>query len=510
MTATDGRPVLDLLFTGGRLVDPASGVDGVRHVGVLDGTVAHVGTERPPARSVVDITGLVIAPGFIDLHSHAQSPTGLLLQAFDGVTTALDLESGTLPVAEQYRAAEREGRPLNYGFSASWAVARMNVMDGVPLPRADRGGPLLTAMEVFQRNQHGPGWSGLASDRQVARVLDLLEEGVHEGALGFGVLLGYSPGSGRDEYFRLAQRAQRLGVLVSTHARQMSNVEPGSSLDGALEVIGAAAGTGAAMHLCHVNSTSLRRIDEVSEAVLTAQRNGNRVTTEAYPYTMSSTGIGAAFLAPERLHRMGIAPHDITYLATGERVADEARLHQLRTADPGGLCLIDHVDARDSRDVEALVRALTLPGAVIASDAMPLVRGGRYDVLDEWPVPAGALTHPRSIGTFARTLRWLVRERGEISMLDAVRRCSSTPASIMAPSAPAMRRKGRLDVGADADVVVFDPDRISDLAEVTAMTPSTGVVHLLVAGQPVITRGAAVPGARPGRPVRSGGAAGGS
>jgi N-acyl-D-aspartate/D-glutamate deacylase len=498
------EPVLDVLLSGGRLVDPASGTDALRDVGVLDGTVVHVGTGRPAARTVVDVSGLVVAPGFIDLHSHAQSPTGLLLQAFDGVTTALDLESGTLPVAEQYRAAEREGRPVNFGFSASWAVARMHVMDGAPLPEVGDGGPMLTALEVFQRNQHLPGWSGLASDDQVDRILDLLEEGVHDGALGFGVLLGYSPASGRDEYFRVARRAQQLGVLVSTHARQMSNVEPGSSLDGALEVIAAAAGTGAAMHLCHINSTSLRRIDEVSAAVVTAQRAGNRVTTEAYPYTMSSTGIGAAFLAPERLHRMGITPADITYLPTGERVPDAATLARLRSDDPGGLCLIDHQKSHDSRDVEALVRALTMPGAVIASDAMPLVRGGRYDVLDEWPVPAGALTHPRSIGTFARTMRWLVRERGEMSLLEAVRRCSTAPAEIMAPSTPAMRRKGRLDVGADADLVVFDPERISDLAEGTAMTPSTGVVHLYVGGHPVISDGAAVPGARPGRAVRSG------
>jgi dihydroorotase-like cyclic amidohydrolase len=468
---------------------------------VTDGAISYVGTDLPAALEVVEATGLVLTAGFIDLHSHAQSPTGLRLQALDGVTTALDLEAGTLPVDVQYRRAEEQGRPINFGFSASWAVARMHILDGVALPE-DEEVPM-TALEVFQRNQTLPGWNGLASKKEVDAILGIVADGVSQGGIGIGVLLGYSPYSGRDEYLSIARRAEALGTPVFTHSRQMSNVEPGSSLDGALEIIGAAAGSGAAMHICHVNSTSLRRIDEVSEAVSTAQRLGNRVTTEAYPYAVSSTGVGAAFLAPDKLHRMGIVPSDIQYLPTGERIKDEARLRELRETNPGGLCLIDYLDADNEDDVNTLIRALSMPGSVIASDAMPLVTEGRYDVHAQWPVPQGALTHPRSLGTFARTLRWLVRERGVFSLMEAVRRCSLLPATILEESVPAMRKKGRIEVGADADLVAFDINTVTDRAEGSVMAHSTGFQHVIVDGQFVVRDGEPLLGATPGKAIRS-------
>lgn len=499
---------MDVLFRGARVVDPDTGTDQVMTVGVTGDRITHVGPGDPPpstTTTVLDASGLVLAPGFIDLHSHAQSPTGHRLQALDGVTTALDLESGALPVAAHYAEAEAEGRPLNFGFSASWALARLHVMAQVPLPRYAPGERATTPLEVFQRHQTDPRWLGPATPAQVDRVLDLLEGGVAEGALGIGVLLGYAPGSGREEYFRVAQRAEQLGVGVSTHARHMSALEPGSSLDGALEVIAAAAGTGAALHLCHVNSTSLRRVDQVGAALVRAAELGNRVTTEAYPYAMFSTGIGAAFLAPEHLGRLGVQPTDVLFLPTGERVRDAERLRELRATDPGGLCVVDFLDAGDAADQALLARAVSLPGAVVASDAMPLVRGTRYDVHDEWPVPPGAAVHPRSAGTFARALRWMVRERGDWTLLEAVERCSTGPARILEPWVPAMRRKGRVAVGCDADLVLLDLEATTDRASAAAVLHSSGVRHLLVGGEFVVRDGQLDLTALPGRPVRSGG-----
>lgn len=382
---------VDTLFTGARVIDPESGLDAVRQVGVRDGTIVHVGADPVPATQTVDVTGLVLSPGFIDLHSHAQSVNGLRLQAMDGVTTSLDLESGTLPVPLTYERAAEEGRPINYGYAASWAMARLHVVDGAPLASG-------AAPNVFQAMTDAARWNQPATPAEVDRMLALLEEGVAHGALGIGVLLGYSPDSGRVEYFRTAQLASRLGVGVFTHSRGKSNVEPMTSLEGALEIVGAAAGTGASMHICHLNSTSLRHIDEIAAAIETARGLGNRVTTEAYPYTASSTGIGAAFLAPEALHRIGIEPKDITYLPTGERVADTDRLAELRATNPGGLCVIDYLRADEPADIETLLGSITLADTAVASDAMPLVLDGLPDVGTEWPPDARAIAHPRSIG----------------------------------------------------------------------------------------------------------------
>src|SRR3954470_10570182 len=222
----------------------------------------------------------------------------------------------------------------------------------------------------------------------------------------------------------------------------------------------------------------------------TARREGSRVTVEAYPYGAGSTAVGAAFIEPERLRLKGLKPSSVVILETGERVRDEGRLRQLRQQDPGAPCLLEFLDERDPRDRGLLHQALAFPDAVVASDAMPVYwKDGRTDST-EWPLPPGGTTHPRTAGTFAKTLRLMVRATGAWSWLEAFRRCSSLPSRLLDDVAPGARRKGHLGVGADADLVVLDPARITDAATYTDSTrPSVGVRHLYVAGVPVVSEG---------------------
>jgi hypothetical protein len=260
------------------------------------------------------------------------------------------------------------------------------------------------------------------------------------------------------------------------------------------------------MHYCHVNSTSQRHIDRVLSLVGRAQAAGARISTEAYPYGSGMTAIGAAFLAPERLRERGLVPSSLTYAPTGERVATEARLAELRQADPGGLAIIELLNEDDPADRGLLMRSLTFPGAVVASDAMPLTWTGPGPKTDPaaWPPTATAITHPRTAGTFSRAVRLLTSGTEPLSLARALSKCSLEPARLLEDRVPAMRRKGRLQVNADADVLVFDPAALADRATYANSTrPSAGIRHVLVNGTFVVRDGAIVAEARPGRPVRA-------
>ena len=480
-----------LVIRGGRVVDPAQRLDALADVAIEDARVVAVGPGLR-GRVVLDATGCVVAPGFIDLHSHAQSVVSNWLQAFDGVTTALELEAGASPVAGAYARTASVGRPLNYGYSASWALARVEALTG---DRPDGARGVLSRMA-------DPTWQREATSAEEDRIIGLLETELAAGALGIGVLLGYAPGTGTAEYLRVARLAASRRVPAYTHSRALvgGGARPDRP-DGAEELVRAAGETGAHMHYCHVSSTSGRSIGRVLALVDRVRREGATVTTEAYPYGAGMTGIGAAFLAPERLAEAGLRPTDIVHLPRNERVRDAEHLRQLRAADPSRLCIIHFLDETKPADVKVMRASLIHTDTMVASDAMPLSGPGAAGA-PTWPLPPGAITHPRSAGTFGRAYRHLVGE-GALTLAEFIRRASVLPARVLEVATGGAARKGTLAVGADADVVIFDSATFRDRATYEASTqPSAGVRHLLVAGTPVIRDGALVVDARPGRPVR--------
>jgi dihydroorotase-like cyclic amidohydrolase len=481
----------ELVLGGGRLIDPESGLDGVRNVGIDAGRVTAIATEQLEGDVEVDVGGSVVAPGFVDLHSHAQTLAGRRLQACDGVTTALDLEAGRSPIALAYAEEARRGSPINYGFSASWAAIRMQVVGGLALGSEPDG--ILRALG----NQK---WQTSATNAQVSSILSALENDLAAGGLGIGLLMGYAPGVDPSEYTAVAQLAADAGVPTFTHCRQLVELSPDTKIDGAEEIVRAAATTGAHMHQCHINSSASGHIDRVLALVERCRSEGGRVTIEAYPYGSGATAIGASFLSPEAMASHGLAPTSLTYLATGERVADVGRLVELRLSDPGGIVVMDFLDESIAAERALLRRSLEPEHAIVASDAMPLVRAYGDGDPAQWPLPAGFVTHPRTAGCFSRAMR-LWREEGQ-PLIEAVRRCTLLPADVLAPSTPAMRSKGRLRQGADADIVVFDEGEITDQATYQDSTrPSRGIRHVLVGGALVVTDGSLVLAALPGRPV---------
>jgi N-acyl-D-aspartate/D-glutamate deacylase len=483
----------DLLLRGGRVVDPAIGFDGAADVVIRDGRIVSVGVDLADDTAVeLDVRGLVVGPGFVDLHSHVHSIAGQRLQALDGVTTALDLELGLMPVAQAYQLAARDGRPLNYGFSASWTDARAQVLLG----RTPHAAPAFGVLS-------DPGWQRSSTPAELARWLGLLERELADGALGIGVLMGYAPHSDPAEFRAVARLAANAHAPVYSHVRELVEADPLVPIDGVDELVTAAAETGAAMHHCHVNSTSRRQIERVLATLERSQAAGSRITVETYPYGAGSTAIGAYFLEPDRLPVWGLQPRNIVLARTGERIADADRLREVRATDPGALCVVEFLDEHDQRDRAMLHRSLAFADAIVASDAMPLGWPDGSTESRDWPLPPGAATHPRTAGTFTRSVRRMVRETGEWTWLEAFRRCSFLPARVLDEVAPAARAKGHLGVGGDADVVVLDPHAVTDNATyLDPCRPSSGVRHLLVAGEFVVRDGELQPDALPGGPLR--------
>ncbi len=481
------------VLRGGRVVDPGSGHDGVTDLLVRDGKVAALGPDLH-GDTVLDVTGMVVGPGFVDLHSHVHSIAAQRLQALDGVTTALDLEAGLMPIGRAYADAAAAGRPLHYGFSASWAAARGEVLAGVP---ADAS--IVTCLSLLGRED----WQRTSSPAELDRWIELLRGELAAGALGIGIPVGYAPRSDPGEFLAVARLAAEAGAPTFTHVRELVEADPTTPVDGSSEICIAAAETGAHMHHCHVNSTSRRHVDRVLDTLAKSVAEGARVTVEAYPYGAGSTSIGAFFLSPERLPVWGLKPSDLVLLPSGERIADEARLREVRAAMPGMTCIVEYLDEGRPSDLALLERALAFPDAIVASDAMPVfLADGQIDTR-VWPLPAGGVTHPRTAGTYAKSLRMMVRDTGTWSWLEAFRRCSWLPARTLDEVAPAARAKGHLGVGADADIVVIDPDTLTDTATYLDSTrPSVGVRHLLVSGTAVVADGDIVVDAYPGRALR--------
>ena len=356
---------------------------------------------------------------------------------------------------------------------------------------------VFTAMNV-------PEWQRAADPALVDQVIAMIEADLADGALGVGIPVGYAPSIAPSEYVAIAAAAARAGRPTFTHARELVEQDPDTPIDGAEEIVRAAGETGAHMHYCHVNSTSGRHVDRVHATVARARAAGASVSTEAYPYGSGMTGIGAAFLAPELLHRRGLTPSSIQHLASGRRPADAAELDRMRAEHGDEPAFVHFLDESDASAQELITKAMVFGDTAVASDGGdPIWRSTTRDPL-AWPLPADAAAHPRTAGTYGRTLRVLVRETGAIDLMEAVRRCSLIPAEIAARGVPALARKGRLQPGADADVVVFDPATVTDNATYTdTVRPTSGFDHVLVHGRPVITGGELVADALHGRPVRA-------
>lgn len=455
----------DRVIAGGRVIDPESGLDAVRNVGIQGDRIAALSADPLSGRETIDARGLVVAPGFIDIHRHAHGDTSYRYAVRDGVTSAFEIEIGAPDVNAWYRAMG-PARLINFGVAAGHIGARMQVL-------GDKGFLLPT----------GPG-RGPATDAQVREIAALVATGLADGGVAVGMGPAYTPGASAEELAAVFRVAAEQGAFVLAHL--------GSGAGSLTSVLGIAAAARTPLHIAHINSTAGDDIRTWLGVVREARGRGQDVTTELYPYTAGATLIQSALYDGwEQWPDQRFA--SFQWAATGERLTRET-FGKYRAQ---GGSVISHGNTE-----EMLRVSLQDPLPVIASD------GGRD--LEDRP------THPRAAGTFARVLGHYVRDERALTLPEALRRMTLEPARRLEARVPEMRDRGRLRAGAYADITVFDPATVADRSTyTTAAAYSDGIVHVLVNGVPVVRAGVVdetglLQGQRvtlgtrvPGRPIRA-------
>ena len=443
----------DIVILHGRVMDPEQRLDSVMNVGISGGTIVIVTADQLKGRRMIDASGLVVAPGFIDILSYDPVESGVWTKIADGVTTNLAMHGGTVDPDQWYRAVARQKPPLNYGASFFYNQARMRLI-------GDRYAASTPAIRK--------------------ELVEVARKALRRGALGVSFSLEYVPGVTGEEIIPVMALGARHGVPAFFHARYSDMEEPGTNLDGLREIIGYARKTGCAAHIGHINSTGGTFSMPRSIAMLDSARSaGLDVTACVYPYTYWGTYLNSARFDAGWQERFHISYGDLQLGGSRERLTRETFLKNRRL---GKLAVAYAIPDEDNRV------ALRAPYVMIGSDAI---------------LEPGYNNHPRTSGTFSRTIAVYVREQKTISLMEAIAKMTLLPALRLESASSSMKRKGRLQAGKDADVVVFDAARIRDRSTVEhPETPSEGIHYVLVGGKVVMDEAGLHKNVRNGSPIR--------
>lgn len=452
----------DVVITRGTVMDPESGLNAVRDVGIRGGKIRAISSSALKGKQTIDAKGLMVAPGFIDLHQHGQDDENYRAKARDGVTTALELEVGAGDIDRWY--AEREGKALiNYGASVGHIPVRMAVMHDP--------GQLLPSGDAAHRE---------ATPEEMGQIMSLLERGLRRGALAVGVGPAYTEAATNWEITQVFRVAAKYRASCHIHIRSGAPRIGASSgsFTGFEEAVAAAAITGASLHIVHIQSTGGPDVVYELQMISEARSHGLDVTTEAYPYTMGMTSIQSAIF-DHKENEPDSYFASLLWPATGEHLTRDLFL---RYRKQGGMIILP------SNTQENIDAAIESPLTMIASDGHLLNGKG----------------HPRTAGTYARVLGHYVREERVLDLMTALKKMTLMPAQRLEKRAPAFQDKGRIRVGADADITVFDPNTVIDKATYEKpLQYSEGIQFVLVGGVPVVKDGTLVEGLFPGRGVRA-------
>ena len=432
------------LIYGGRVIDPANRVDGMLNLLIEDGKILWAGTGKPDAEQVIDATGKVVTPGFIDIHMHEDplvdgkiSQDILLMMLRMGVTTAVG---------------------GNCGINVADPVEYLNIVDrdGAAVNVA-----LFAGHEYFRKAAGATDIYGTATEEQKVEMEKTIAAALDKGCVGVSFGLRYVPGANKDEFFRAAKCCKENKKLISSHVRD--------DADGIFAAIDefCAAGVeyGIPVQISHIGSMGgFGQMTGVLQQIDSYKLCGLDIAMDCYPYFAFSTRIGTPTYDPGWLDRYH-CDYDVLEFCEGKykgQRATKETFDEIRRDFPECITVCHVMKETDIR------LAYSHPNVMVGSDG--LMSNGQG--------------HPRAAGSFPRFLAEFVR-KGSLSLYEAVEKITAQPAARLH-----LTHKGRLNVGADADITIFDPETIQDRATFPQPNlPPVGIDCVILGGEVVMENG---------------------
>jgi N-acyl-D-aspartate/D-glutamate deacylase len=472
----------DLVLKGGRVIDPESGLNAIRDVAIRGDMIVEISELSLQGKETIDVSGKIVSPGFIDIHTHSPTPLGQYHQVMDGTTTALELEAGSYPIKE-YGVDIRQQPLINFGSSAGYINMRILQKQGVRLAHI-AGSPTPVGVKGYWTafmslmSEQRQGFEEQADEQDLKELQALLADGLKQGGLGIGLALDYmSEGVDAAEMRMIFDTAADHDAIIFVHMRRGVNGDPA----GLYEVLDLVRETGVSLHICHIQHNAMRNIDLFLKEIANARSEGLDVTTELLPFNAGSAAISSAVFGRNWQEIFDISYEDVEWAATGERFTEKS-WNEKRTNNPQGQVIHHYVKEEWTR------RALAEPGVIIVTDLLPMM------TRDSKVAPHNA--------AFTKVLSHYVRETSLLDIETAIKKMTLLPAMRLEKVAPGFKKKGRLQVGADADITVFDPELVKDNA--TYADPyrtADGISLVIVNGTPVVREGELVENTYPGREI---------
>lgn len=493
----------DIVIQNGRVLDPETNSDQIANVGIKNGSIIAITTDTISGSETIDASGLVVCPGFIDMHHHNSGvPFGEKLALRDGVTTPLELEAGISPVEDWYEALKGKCR-TNYGASVGSIPVRERVFNNAYRTRF--AGDFLYDLMAGGANTSMSWSTQRATTDQLAEFERLMTKGLDEGAIGVGHAVGYMvSGCSQQESLTCQKLAGQNGQSVFLHGRFSSQMPPTSGILGTCEMMAPQEVYGGGLVIQHMTAQTLDDTAAALDLVNRARSAGVPVLAEIYPYDFGGSIVSADYLHPDNYGpNMGREYKDIIETASMQPLTKDRYEELVKTAPGTGIMFYNAT-------IETVHMALSDQDTVLGSDAFPYNLRSNGEVAMDWDTPFDAVNgHPRGAGSHARLLRWMREGTVDITLMNAVGKMSFFIAQFLQENGvPAMAKKGRVQEGADADITVFNPDTVTDNATMKdGGLPSSGIDWVLVNGVVVVREGHNVDDVFPGQPVYGSGLA---